>query len=463
MRTKVKSKMVSPIREGQYIELSIHGSGHRGEGVGRYDGMVVFIPGAVPGDYVRARVIEVKRGYARAALENVLEPSPDRVTPRCLVFEQCGGCQLQHIAYDKQLELKRQQVVDALTRIGGLEGVTVHPTIGMDTPWEYRNKAQFPIGYQAGRVVAGFFAPRSHHIVDIEACDIQHPLGNQLMREVKSLASEYGVTIYDEHTHSGVLRHVIARVGRKTGEVLAVLVTKERELPHGREIAQKLMERIPGLVGVVQNINPERTNVVLGRESKVLIGAGYVTDYLGPFAFKISPVSFFQVNPAQTEILYAKVVEYAALSGTETVFDLYCGIGSIALFLAQQAGHVVGIEWVAEAVSDAEENAALNGIDNVRFIAGDAASEMPRLAREGVHADVIVVDPPRKGCEETVLSAMAQVGPERIVYVSCNPASLARDLSRLRELGYDTLEVQPVDMFPHTAHIECCALLTKRG
>ncbi len=463
MSTKQKNILTSPVRAGDSIDLPIHGLGHRGEGVGRYEGMVVFVPGAVPGDHVRAQVVEVKRGYARAVLESVLLPSADRVTPRCPVFEQCGGCQLQHIAYEKQLELKQQQVVDALTRIGGVANVVVHPTIGMHTPWEYRNKAQFPIGHQSGRVVAGFFAPRSHHIVDIESCDIQHPLGNQLMREVKALAAEYGVPIYDEHTHSGVLRHVIARVGRGTGEVLAVLVTKDEAFPHGREIAQKLMERMPELVGVVQNINPERTNVVLGRKSKVLAGAGYVMDYLGPFAFKISPVSFFQVNPEQTETLYGKVVEYAALSGTETVFDLYCGIGSITLFLAREASQVIGIEWVAEAIADAEENAALNGIDNARFIAGDAAVEMPRLAREGVHADVIVVDPPRKGCEETVLSAMAAVGPRRIVYVSCNPASLARDLSRLHQLGYETIEVQPVDMFPHTAHVECCALLTRRG
>lgn len=463
MSTKQKNILTSPVKAGDSIDLPIHGLGHRGEGVGRYDGLVVFVPGAVPGDRVQARVTEVKRGYARAELEGVLEPSADRVTPRCPFFEQCGGCQLQHIAYEKQLELKRQLVIDALTRIGGLADVLVHLTIGMHTPWAYRNKAQFPIGYQSGRVIAGFFAPRSHHIVDIESCDIQHPLGNQLMREVKALAAEYGVPIYNEHTHSGVLRHVIVRVGRGTGEVLAVLVTKDEAFPHGAEIAQKLMERVPGLVGVVQNINPERTNVVLGRESKVLAGVGHVTEYLGPFVFKISPASFFQVNAEQTEILYGKVVEYAALSGTETVVDLYCGIGSITLFLAQKAAQVIGIEWVAEAVADAEENAALNDVDNVRFIAGDAAIEMPRLARGGVHADVIVVDPPRKGCEEAVLSAMAQMGPKRIVYVSCNPASLARDLRRLHELGYDTLEVQPVDMFPHTAHVECCALLTRRS
>jgi len=446
-----------PVRPGQEISVTVHGLGSSGEGVARYGGLTIFVPGGAPGDRLLARVQEVKRNYARAALVAVEEPSPDRVAPACPVAGECGGCQLQHIAYAAQLRLKRQQVVDALERLGKLSGVAVHPTLGMAEPWGYRNKAQFPVGFRSGRVIAGFFAPGTHRIIDIGRCEIQHPLGNRVLAEVKDLAGRFGVRIYDERSHTGVLRHVLARVGRGTGEAMAVLVTNGRDFPHGEAIARELMARIPEVVSVVQNINPARTNVVLGRESRVLAGRDSITDYIGDLRFSISPVSFFQVNPAQTEVLYGKALEYAGLTGTETVIDLYCGIGTISLFLARRSRAVIGIEWVEEAVADARENAARNGIANVRFIAGDAAVEMPRLAAEGVRADVIVLDPPRKGCDEPVLEALVRMAPRRVVYVSCNPASLARDLGRLAAMGYRTVEVQPVDMFPHTAHVECVA------
>ena len=455
------SNMTAPVRPGQTIRVAMAGLGHSGEGVGRYEGLTVFVPGGVPGDTIDAKVVEVKKNYARAVLVTVVEPSPDRVVPPCPVVGECGGCQLQHIAYPSQLKLKRQQVVDALVRLGKLEGVTVHPTLGMDEPWRYRNKAQFPLGSRSGRVVAGFFAPGTHRIIDIEQCDIQHPLGNQIMAVVKEMAQRLGVPIYDEQSHRGVLRHVLARVGRGTGEAMAVLVTNGPEFPNGAKIARALMEQVPGVVSVVQNINPERTNVILGRKSRVLAGQDYITDYIGDLKFAISPVSFFQVNPAQTEVLYGKALEYAGLTGGETVVDLYCGIGTISLFLARKSGEVVGIEVVAEAVQDARENAERNGIGNARFICGDATEAMPKLAADGVAADVIVVDPPRKGCDEPVLKAMAEMGPKRIVYVSCNPASLARDLGLLAGMGYRTMEVQPVDMFPHTAHVECVALAVR--
>jgi 23S rRNA (uracil1939-C5)-methyltransferase len=453
----------APVRPGQIIPVEIHGLGHSGEGVGRYEGLTIFVPGGVPGDRLDAKVTEVKKNYAKAVVSNVVEPSPNRVIPPCPVFGECGGCQLQQIAYPAQLDLKRQQVADAIERVGKLTGVTVHPTLGMDDPWGYRNKAQFPVGTRSGRIVAGFFAPGTHHIIDIEQCEIQHPLGNQIMREVKELAQRFGVPIYDERTHKGVLRHVLARVGRGTGEAMAVLVTNGPELPAGQKIAQALMERMPAIVSVVQNINPERTNVVLGRKSRVLAGRDHIIDYIDDLSFAISPVSFFQVNPAQTEVLYGKALEYAALSGSETVLDIYCGIGTISLFLARQAQSVIGVEVVPEAIADAKANAERNEVANARFICGDATEEMPRLAGDGVRADVIVVDPPRKGCDEPVLRAMAEVGPERIVYVSCNPASLARDLAILQGLGYRTVEVQPVDMFPHTAHVECVARLVREG
>jgi 23S rRNA (uracil1939-C5)-methyltransferase len=368
---------------------------------------------------------------------------------------------LQHIAYMAQLDLTRQQVVDALRRLGKLTDVVVLPTMGMVQPWQYRNKAQFLIGITDGWIVAGFVAHGTHRIVDIDQCDIQHPLANQIMALVKELAAKYRVPIYDERTHRGVLRHVLARVGRGTCESMAVLVTNGPEFPNGKKLAARLMERVPGLVSVVQNINPEQTNVVLGRESRILAGRDHIIDYIGSLEFAISPVSFFQVNPAQTEVLYGKTLEYAGLTGSETVLDVYCGIGTISLFLARGARRVIGIEIVPPAIANAKENALRNGITNAEFICADAALAMGRLAREGAHLDVIVVDPPRKGCDEPVLHAMAAMAPTRIVYVSCNPASLARDLAVLGGLGYRTIEVQPVDMFPHTAHVEAVSLLKR--
>jgi len=450
-----------PLASGQMVTLTVEDLGHSGEGVGRWEGFTVFVPGGVPGDQVEVRITEVKKNYARAALRQVAVPSPHRVAARCPAVGECGGCPLQVIAYPEQLRLKRQQVVEALRRLGKLEEVPVHPTLGMDDPWEYRNKAQFPVGFRGGRVIAGFFAPGTHRIVDIDQCHIQHPLGNEIMRTVKELAQRYQIPIYDEVRHQGILRHVLVRVGRHTGEAMAVLVTNGPAFPHGRRLAADLMERVPAVVSVVENINPERTNVVLGRENRVLAGRDHILDRIGDLVFAISPVSFFQVNPAQTEVLYGKALEYAGLTGAETVLDVYCGIGTISLFLARQAREVIGIEVVPEAIDDARENARRNGIGNARFICGDAAETMPELARKGIRADVIVVDPPRKGCDRPVLEAMAQMGPRRIVYVSCNPASLARDLGILQELGYRTVEVQPVDMFPHTAHVECVALVSK--
>ena len=451
----------APVRPGQVIRVSVHGLGHSGEGVGRYEGLTIFVPGGVPGDMLSAKVIEVKKNYARAVLVEVLEPSPDRVAPPCPVVGECGGCQLQHVSYDAQLRLKHQQVADAIVRLGKLEGVTIHPTLGMNDPWHYRNKAQFPVGLRSGQIVAGFFAPGTHRIVDIEHCNIQHPLGNEIMAAAKDLARQFGVPIYDERTHKGVLRHVLARVGRGTGEAMAVLVTNGPEFPAAAKFAKALLERVPALVSVVQNINPEQTNVVLGRKSKVLAGKDHIIDHIGDLEFAISPVSFFQVNPAQTEVLYGKALAYAGLTGNETVLDVYCGIGTISLFLARQAREVIGIEVVPPAIEDARENAARNRVTNARFICGDAAVEMPKFAEEGVRADVIVVDPPRAGCDASVLQAMATVRPERIVYVSCNPASLARDLGILSGLGYRVVEVQPVDMFPHTSHVECVARLER--
>lgn len=452
----------APVRPGQEVELEIRSLGHAGEGVGRHRDFTLFVPGGLPGDRLRVQVTEVKATYGRARLLAVLAPAPGRVAPPCPVFGACGGCQLQHLDYAAQLAGKRQQVEDALVRIGKLIGVTVHPTLGMADPWHYRNKAQFPVGLDGGRLVAGPYAPGTHRVVDVDACLIQHPVANQVLQAVKALAVRHSVPVYQETTRTGVLRHVLVRVSRHSGEAMAVLVTATRALPRAGALVRELQAAVPALASVWQNVNPRPTNVVLGEENIHLAGRRTLEDTIGGLRFHLSPASFYQVNPQQTEVLYRQALAYAGLSGGETVIDAYCGVGTISLFLARQAARVYGVEVVPAAMADARVNAAANGIANAEFLLGEAEDVLPRLQRQGVRPDVIVFDPPRKGCGEAALAAAAAMAPARMVYVSCNPTTLARDLALLRERGYRTLEVQPVDMFPHTAHVECCSLLVRQ-
>ncbi len=451
-----------PVSTGARVSLKIIDLGRGGEGVGRYEDLVVFVPGAIPGDTVAVEITAVKKKFARGKILAVEEPSPSRVPARCEVAGWCGGCDLQHMRYSDQLKYKEKAVRDALVRIGGFRdrvGSLVRPIIGAENPWFYRNKAQFPFGVDEGRVVTGYYARGTHEVVPAVNCSIQHPLANRIATEVRRLAEEHGLTVYKETTDEGFLRHLVIRVGTGSGEALAVLVTRHRTFPEGRELARRLMEAVPELVGVVQNINPRQTNVIMGKESRVLAGRGSLVDQLGGLRFRISPGSFFQVNPEQTEVLYNKVVEYAGLDGTETVVDAYCGIGTIALFLARRAAKVYGIEVVKEAVEDARYNARLNGIGNVDFRVGAVEEILQKLASPEHPPDLVVLDPPRKGCDEETLEVLVRIGVPRVVYVSCNPATLARDLGWLNRRGYTLLEVQPVDMFPHTGHVECCCLL----
>jgi 23S rRNA (uracil1939-C5)-methyltransferase len=452
-----------PVELHERYVIDILNLGHSGEGVGRYEDFTVFVPGALPGERVAVKINLVKKNYAIGELEKVISPSVNRIHPRCAIFAECGGCQLQHFDYPAQLNAKRQTVVNAMERIGKLARVTVHPTLGAKSPWYYRNKMQFPIGLTDGKLAIGCFAQGSHRIIDTQDCLIQHNTNNRIAAEVRAIAAELGLSTYDERTGRGVLRHVLGRVGSATNEVMVVLVTATKDLPHQEKIVNRLRERIDGLVSIVHNINPDRTNVVLGRQTKTIWGRDTITDRLGEFIFHISALSFFQVNNEQTEVLYNKAVEYAGLNGRQVVIDAYCGTGTIALFLARQAARVYGIEIVAPAIENARLNAELNKVRNVEFAAGDAVVVMPRLYAQGVRPDVIVVDPPRAGCEKIVLETFAKMQPERIVYVSCNPASLARDLAVLEELGYTTLEVQPVDMFPQTYHVESIVLMTNSG
>ncbi|MGJ9382103.1 23S rRNA (uracil(1939)-C(5))-methyltransferase RlmD [Salipaludibacillus sp. CF4.18] len=443
-----------PVEKNELIDVTFEDLTHDGAGVAKINGYPLFVKGGLPGEKGQVKVVQAKKNYGFGRLMGLTKESPDRVAPPCPIFHRCGGCQLQHLSYEGQLAQKQKQVEETLARIGGITDVPVHPVIGMDEPWRYRNKSQVPIGEQKGHVVAGFFAERSHEIVDMESCIIQHEENDHVVRLVKELARKYGVRGYDDKTHKGTLRHVVVRQGKHTKEMMVVLVTKGKELANKKNIIQELRERIPNVKSIVQNINPKRTNVIFGEKTEVLWGEEVIYDYIGDIKFAISARSFYQVNPDQTKVLYEKALEYAQLTGKETVIDAYCGIGTISLFLAKEAKHVYGVEVVPEAVSDAQRNARINHVENATFVIGEAEGVMPWWQAQGIRADVIVVDPPRKGCDENLLKTMVLMKPERIVYVSCNPASLARDLKYLKENGFEVKEVQPVDMFPQTGHIE---------
>lgn len=448
-----------PVRQGKNYEIHIERLGTSGEGVGRYENFTVFVPHALAGERVLARIEEVKKTYARGHMTEILTESADRVQPRCEIYSDCGGCQLQHLSYEAQLAAKRRQVIDAMTHIAKLPHVPVKETLGTVSPWNYRNKMQFPVGIHQGHIVVGCFAQGSHRIIDTEDCHIQREGNNELANAVRDIVAQLRIPIYNEDTHRGVLRHIVGRVG-KDDELMAVIVTAAKELPRKKEFIRMLRARLPRLVSIQQNIQTYRNNVIMGRDTMLLWGKPTIRDTLGKLSFHISPRSFFQVNTAQAEVLYEQALQYADLHGTETVIDTYCGTGTITLFLAQKARKVYGIEIVRPAILDAQKNARDNGIKNAEFIVGDATKVMPSLYKQGVRPDVVVVDPPRAGCTPTVLKTFADMTPRRIVYVSCNPATLARDLAVMKDLGYAAQEIQPVDLFPQTSHIECvCSMI----
>ncbi|WP_058302861.1 23S rRNA (uracil(1939)-C(5))-methyltransferase RlmD [Gorillibacterium timonense] len=472
--SSVRDEREYPVAKNEEYEAEIIGLTHDGEGVGRVNGFTLFVAGALPGERARVKVLKVKKQYGYAKLLNVLEASPDRIAAPCPIFDQCGGCQLQHLSYEAQLRHKRQIVVDALERIGKLPvagvgaddtsaagAIPVHPVIGMPNPWNYRNKAQVPLGEVEGGLVGGFYAQGSHRIIDMDACMIQHEANDDVISKVKEIASSLGISAYKEETGEGLLRHVVAKIGFRTGEIMVVLVVNGDKLPQQEAFVDSIREAIPGVKSICMNRNTRQTNVIFGDRTDVLWGSETIYDYIGDIKFAISARSFYQVNPVQTEVLYRTALDYAALTGGETVIDAYCGIGTISLFLAQHAGRVYGVEIVAEAIADARRNAALNGLANVDFAVGKAEEIIPTWRADGITPDVIVVDPPRKGCEPELLDTMLAMRPERIVYVSCNPATLARDLRVLVDGGYRVEEVTPVDMFPHTVHVESVTQLVK--
>lgn len=449
-------------RKNDLVTLEIEDCGIDGEGIGKADGFTVFVKDAVIGDTVTAKIIKAKKNYGYGRLMEVLKPSPYRVEPKCEFARQCGGCQLQALSYDQQLVFKTNKVKGHLERIGGFTDIPMEPIIGMDELFHYRNKAQFPVGRnKEGKIVTGFYAGRTHNIIENRDCALGVAENKEVLDRVIAHMEKYGIEPYNEATGKGLVRHVLIRYGYFTKEVMVCLILNGNKIPKEEQLVKSLCE-IPGMTSITINVNKKHSNVILGEEIRLLWGQEYITDRIGDISYQISPLSFYQVNPMQTQKLYAKALEYADLHGQETVWDLYCGIGTISLFLAQKAKFVRGVEIVPAAIENAKENAKLNGLENTEFFVGKAEEVLPReYKKNGVYADVIVVDPPRKGCDETLLETMVEMNPERIVYVSCDSATLARDLKYLCERGYELRKVCPVDQFGMTVHVETCVLLSK--
>ncbi len=466
----MKEKWKQGLKKDDELELFIEDMGIDGEGIGKQDGITLFVKDAVIGDTVRVKVMKMKKNYGYARMLEILTASPWRVEPRCELHRPCGGCQLQALSYEKQLEFKENKVKNNLLRIGGFSDVDalMEPIIGMEEPYGYRNKAQFPVGRDRdGRIVAGFYASRTHNIIPCRKCHLGDEVNEQVLDIVIGFMERKGIVPYEESTGSGLVRHVLIRKGFTTGEVMVCLVINGRKLPFAGELVDELC-KLSGMASISLNVNQRNTNVILGDEVILLWGKDFISDYIGDIRYQISPLSFFQVNPVQTRRLYETALSFAELTGKETVWDLYCGIGTISLFLARRAKQVYGVEIVPQAIKNARDNAALNGISNVRFFVGKAEEVLPEFYQresadqEMLHPDVIVVDPPRKGCDEKCLSTIVKMRPDRVVYVSCDSATLARDLNYLCARGYELKKVQAVDMFAQTVGVETVCLLTQR-
>ena len=449
-------------RKNDIVTLEIVDCGTDGEGIGKADGFTVFVKDAVIGDTVTAKIMKAKKNYGYGRLMEILNASPYRVEPVCPSARQCGGCQLQAVSYEEQKVFKEKKLRGHLERIGGFTNLPMEPLIGMDEPYHYRNKAQFPVGRnKEGKIVAGFYAGRTHAIIENRDCALGIPENKDVLDRVIAHMEKYNIAPYDEVTGKGLVRHIFVRHGYFTGELMVCLIINGQDLPHQKELIEKLCE-IPGMTSISLNINKKRSNVILGDKVKTIWGKEYITDKIGDISYEISPLSFFQVNPQQTWKLYSKALEYADLHGEETVWDLYCGIGTISLFLAQKAKFVRGVEIVPAAIEDAKRNAQINHIENVEFFVGKAEEVLPReYEKNGVYADVIVVDPPRKGCDEMLLKTILKMQPKRVVYVSCDSATLARDLRFLCDNGYELKKVCGVDQFPQTVHVETVVLLSQ--
>lgn len=452
------------MEKNQEFTVSIEDMSEDGAGIGKLDGYIWFIKDAVIGDVVRARAMKMKKNYGFARLMEILTPSAARVEPRCPVARQCGGCQLQAMSYEEQLKFKERKVKNHLLRIGKFREDEIHmlPIMGMEEPWRYRNKAQFPFGMDKnGNIVAGFYAGRTHDIIECGDCLLGVEENKDILDIIKGFMRDHNIRPYDETAHKGLVRHALIRKGFHSGELMVCLVINGKDIPLKEQLVEELC-RIKGMASISYSINQEKTNVIMGKEIVNLYGPGYITDNIGNVTYQISPLSFYQVNPVQTEKLYGTALEYAGLTGNETVWDLYCGIGTISLFLAQNAKKVYGVEIVPQAIEDARRNAALNHITNAEFFTGKAEEVLPeQYAKNKVYADVIVVDPPRKGCDQVCLDTILKMDPKRVVYVSCDSSTLARDLRYLADGGYEVEKVRCCDMFGQSCHVETVCLLSK--
>lgn len=484
------------MQKNDVVTVTIEDIGVNGEGIGKVDGYTLFIKDAMIGDVIEAKVMKAKKHYGYARLQKILTSSEARVkTPACPMARKCGGCQIQEMKYSAQLAFKEGKVCGNLERIGGVPAELLdeimEPVVGMERgetaevaaaadtekagaadyqPFCYRNKAQFPIGTdKEGHVIAGFYAGRTHNIISNTDCILGVPVNKEVLECILAFMEEYKILSYNEEKHTGLVRHVLIRYGFTTDEIMVCLILNGEELPHAEVLVERL-RKIPGMTSITVNVNRAKTNVIMGDKIKLLWGQTFITDYIGNVKYQISPLSFYQVNPVQTEKLYELALDYADLTGEETVWDLYCGIGTISLFLAQKAKQVYGVEIVPQAIDDAKNNAKINGIKNAEFYVGKAEEVLPDYYKEyakthngeKAHADVIVVDPPRKGCEESLLQTIVDMQPERVVYVSCDSATLARDVKFLREKGYELTKVRAVDQFPHTVHVETVVGLQRK-
>ena len=451
------------IKEKQTFPLTIKRLGINGEGVGYFKKQVVFVPGALPGEEVVVEATKIHPKFAEAKVKKIRIQSPYRVKPLCPVYEQCGGCQLQHLRYDQQLKEKRDIIIQALERHTKLnmDSLDIRETIGMDSPWGYRNKSSFQLAEKNGKVLAGLYGLNSHQLIDIDHCAVQHGQTNEATAIVKRILEDLHIPIYNERSRKGIVRTIVTRVGLQTGELQVVLITTQKELPKKDLLVQEIQKRLPKVQSIVQNINGQKTSLIFGDETEALAGREFIQETLGDLQFELSARTFFQLNPLQTVTLYNEVKKAAALTGTEKVVDAYCGVGTIGLWLADQAAEVRGMDIIPESIEDAKKNAKRHGFTNTKYVPGKAEDVLPKWVKKGWHPDVIIVDPPRTGLDNQLIQTILQVKPKKLIYVSCNPSTLAKDIQLLNR-AYDVNYIQPVDMFPQTSHVENVVLLEQK-
>lgn len=456
----MQKEQTAKLTENQTFPLTIKRLGINGEGVGYFKKQVVFVPGALPGEEVVVEATKVHPKFSEARIKKIRKKSEFRVQPLCPVYEECGGCQLQHLEYSQQLKEKRDIIIQSLERHTKLavDKLNIKETIGMEDPWNYRNKSQFQVGQKDGQVLAGLYGINSHHLIDIEQCAVQHPQTNKAIETVKAILQKLQIPIYNEKSRKGIVRTIVARVGIQTGELQIVLITAKNELPKKELIIEEIKKRLPDVKSIMQNINGQKTSLIFGEETVNLEGNEFIQETLGDLSFELSARTFFQLNPEQTVKLYNEVKEAAQLTGSEKVVDAYCGVGTIGLWVADKAAEIRGMDVIPESIEDAKKNAARHGIKHAKFETGKAEVILPKWAKEGWKPDVVIVDPPRTGLDQQLLSTILKIKPKKLVYVSCNPSTLAKDIDVLAK-KYKVDYIQPVDMFPHTSNVECCSLL----